>query len=82
VILTLSCSAVFLATGGYTLVPRDLWDPSCNIKGNISQNSGEPIFHVPGQEDYDATRIHRDYGERWFCSEDEAREAGWRKATR
>jgi hypothetical protein len=53
---------------------------SCNIKGNISINSGERIYHVPGQHYYAATKISPQYGERWFCSENEARAAGWRKA--
>ena len=75
-------TAVFLATGGYSLVPRSLYDPSCNIKGNISINSGEKIYHVPGQHDYAQTRISMQYGERWFCSEADARAAGWRKAYR
>lgn len=52
----------------------------CNIKGNISLNSRERIYHVPGQEYYAATKISPEYGERWFCSEEEARAAGWRKA--
>jgi endonuclease YncB( thermonuclease family) len=52
----------------------------CNIKGNISINSGERIYHVPGQEYYDETRITTSKGERWFCSEQEARAAGWRRA--
>ena len=53
---------------------------SCNIKGNISINTGERIFHVPGQEYYSRTIITPRYGERWFCSEQEAYAAGWRKA--
>jgi hypothetical protein len=53
---------------------------SCNIKGNISINSRERVYHVPGQEYYTATKISPQYGERWFCSEEEARAAGWRKA--
>ncbi|WP_411233212.1 thermonuclease family protein [Marivita sp. S0852] len=52
---------------------------SCRIKGNISR-SGERIFHVPGQEYYAATRISPNKGERWFCTEADARKAGWRKA--
>ena len=52
----------------------------CKIKGNVSFNSREKIYHVPGQQDYNVTRISPDYGERWFCSEAEARSAGWRKA--
>lgn len=53
---------------------------SCNIKGNISLNTGQKIYHVPGQEHYSETRISTDKGERWFCSEAEARAAGWRRA--
>lgn len=55
---------------------------SCNIKGNISINSGKKIYHVPGQKFYNSTKISPEYGERWFCSEAEARAAGWTKAKR
>ncbi|HZF30055.1 MAG TPA: thermonuclease family protein, partial [Gammaproteobacteria bacterium] len=48
------------------------------IKGNISFNSGDRIYHVPGSRDYDATIIDESKGERWFCTEDEAIRAGWR----
>ena len=58
----------------------DALKPECTIKGNISQNTGERIYHVPGQEYYDETRIRTEFGERWFCSEAEARKAGWRRA--
>lgn len=54
----------------------------CNIKGNISYTTGEAIYHIPGQDYYDATVISSSRGERWFCSEAEARQAGWRKAKR
>ncbi|MCX7300487.1 MAG: thermonuclease family protein [Rhodobacterales bacterium] len=50
----------------------------CIIKGNIS-DSGR-IFHVPGNENYEDTRINTSRGERWFCTEAEARAAGWRPA--
>ena len=53
---------------------------SCNIKGNISYNTGEKIYHVPGQRYYDATNIDTAYGEKMFCSEQEAINSGWRKA--
>jgi len=55
-------------------------NPGCTIKGNISISSGERIYHVPGQDYYAKTRISIGKGERWFCSEAEARAAGWRKA--
>ena len=54
-------------------------DSSCNIKGNISAK-GVRIYHVPGQKYYSKTRISPNKGERWFCSETEARRAGWRKS--
>lgn len=52
----------------------------CEIKGNISIDTGERIYHLPGQEYYSQTKISPEHGEKWFCSEDEARAAGWRKA--
>jgi hypothetical protein len=53
---------------------------SCNIKGNVSIETGERIYHIPGQKYYSETRISPQHGERWFCSEAEARRAGWRKS--
>jgi endonuclease YncB( thermonuclease family) len=50
----------------------------CRIKGNISTNGR--IYHLPGQQHYDRTRINASRGERWFCTEAEARAAGWRRA--
>ena len=54
-------------------------DSKCAIKGNIN-GRGERIYHLPGQENYAATRISSSRGERWFCNEQEARAAGWRAA--
>lgn len=55
-------------------------DPAaCVIKGNIN-NDGERIYHVPGQQYYGDTVVSPQKGERWFCSEEEAIHAGWRKA--
>ncbi|MDQ2092900.1 thermonuclease family protein [Rhodalgimonas zhirmunskyi] len=52
---------------------------ACVIKGNINRK-GEHIYHLPHQRYYGDTRISPAKGERWFCSESEARAAGWRKA--
>lgn len=54
-------------------------DPSCTIKGNISA-SGEKIYHVQGCGSYTRTTIDESRGEKWFCTEAEAQDAGWRKA--
>ena len=51
----------------------------CNIKGNIGR-SGTRIYHVPGGRYYDVTRIDTSRGERWFCTQGEARAAGWRRS--
>jgi hypothetical protein len=48
-------------------------------QGNIS-SSCERIYHVPGRRYYDKTQMNEGKGERWFCSEQEAVGAGWRKA--
>lgn len=55
---------------------------SCKIKGNVSYNSGRKIYHIPGQQDYENTVISPRRGERWFCTEAEAKVSGWRKAGR
>ncbi len=52
---------------------------ACSIKGNISRK-GERIYHVPGQKYYAQTQVSPGKGERWFCSEQEARAAGWRRS--
>tara|TARA_Y100001934_G_scaffold242203_1_gene297796 strand:+ start:2887 stop:3516 length:630 start_codon:yes stop_codon:yes gene_type:complete len=54
---------------------------NCKIKGNISR-SGKRIYHAPGSTYYGRTRITESNGERWFCSEKEAKDAGWRKSRR
>ncbi len=59
-----------------TSIPK----PDCNIKGNISHNSQRKLYHIPGMQDYEGTNIDPTYGERWFCTEAEARENGWQKA--
>ena len=51
----------------------------CAIKGNIGKG-GTRIYHVSGGRFYDRTRIDTSKGERWFCTEAEARAAGWRRS--
>ena len=56
--------------------------PDCTIKGNISINTGNKVYHLPGMEDYESTVIDSASGERWFCTEKDAIASGWRKAPR
>ncbi|MGE0737273.1 MAG: succinoglycan biosynthesis protein exoi [Alphaproteobacteria bacterium] len=48
---------------------------ACNIKGNISSRR-ERIYHVPGGRYYAQTIVNAAKGERWFCTEAEAKAAG------
>ena len=64
-----------------TVTRQNVTDSECRIKGNIG-NGGKRIYHVPGGSFYDRTRIDTSLGERWFCTEDEASDAGWRKSSR
>jgi micrococcal nuclease len=49
-------------------------DTTCTIKGNIN-SSGEKIYHVENGRYYKITKP-----EKWFCSEQEAIDAGFRKS--
>ena len=56
----------------------DAPDPNCLIKGNINRH-GERIYHTPwSSPHYKKTKINTNKGERWFYTEGEARQAGWR----
>jgi endonuclease YncB( thermonuclease family) len=55
----------------------------CTIKGNVT-NAGR-IYHMPWNTWYEKVRMEPDgqsqpKGKRWFCSETEAQQAGWRPA--
>ena len=64
-----------------TRPPRDARRTGCDIKGNINRR-GDRIYHLPAAHSYARTRIDEGEGERWFCSEEEARQAGWRRSGR
>lgn len=53
---------------------------SCLIKGNISSNKKQKIYHLPSCPDYKKTVINPEAGEKFFCSESEAKKYGFRKA--
>jgi endonuclease YncB( thermonuclease family) len=57
--------------------PQSAPSGNCRIKGNIN-GEGERIYHTQSSASYSETKIDVSRGERWFCSEQEARGAGWR----
>jgi len=60
----------------------DAPSPECDIKAHVTRK-GERIYFLPGQLDYsrlDMTKPKPD--RRWFCSEEDAEAAGYRRAAR
>ena len=56
-------------------------DPNCNIKGNISEKGYGKTYLIPGCDNYKSVKIDLRKGEQYFCTEQEALDAGFRKAT-
>ena len=52
----------------------------CPIKGYV--RAASRFYAMPWSHDYDARSVRSFKGERWFCSEDEARAAGFKLASR
>ena len=55
--------------------------PECTIKGNVN-HKGERIYHMPDQKFYPTIDMTKDSKRRWFCTQEEAEAAGWRRALR
>ena len=52
----------------------------CKIKGNIDPATYEKFYHLPGCKHYEQTVVDLSRGEKFFCSEKEAKIAGFTKA--
>lgn len=57
---------------------KDAAPGGCPIKGIVS-GSGK-TYVLPGAPTYAKAKVREDRGERWFCTEAEARAAGWKPA--
>jgi len=55
-------------------------NPQCDIKGNLGKDDNKKIYHYPGCSEYDRVVVELDIGEQWFCSEEEAIKAGYKKS--
>ena len=55
-------------------------DPKCAIKGNIIQGTKAKEYILPSCDMYTSSIIEKYRGEEWFCSESEARKAGFTKS--
>ena len=59
------------------VVSRFYVDPMpCAIKGEITVADNR-VYYLPDSRDYEKVTISARRGERWFCTEAAAREAGW-----
>lgn len=65
------------ATSGAQGVPY-CPDRSLPIKGNLGKK-GAKLYYTPDTSNYDNVKIDENKGERFFCSIEEAEEAGWTK---
>lgn len=63
----------------YTIVPKV--GGKGVLKGDVAE-SGAKTYHVPGGVEYDDVEINESAGDAWFCSEEDARKAGFRRASR
>lgn len=63
----------------FTVVPKG--EGHLLVKGNIS-SSGRKTYHVPGQKFYEQVKIDPTKGEAYFCSEQDARAAGFWRSTK
>lgn len=65
---------------------KGLWyfcapDPElgCQIKGNLDKLDHR-WYHLPSFRHYDQVKVNLDHGDRWFCTEEEAITAGFKRA--
>lgn len=55
-------------------------NPDCTIKGNNRDGYDTKIYTLPGCKSYKNTIVELDLGDQWFCTEQEALDAGYIKA--
>ncbi|SRR3989338_1320897 len=55
-------------------------NPKCVIKANIRLERKTRKYYLPDCPQYNFTKVSQDLGEKWFCTEKEAKAAGFSKA--
>lgn len=66
---------------------RGIWSQECTnkqigcvIKGNYHKGTKERVYHLPDCYNYTQININPNESDRWFCTEDEAKAAGFIKS--
>jgi len=52
----------------------------CLIKGNVRRDRGTKVYHLPECYNYEKIVVNEREGDSWFCSEEKAQKAGFRKS--
>ena len=60
--------------------PPNAAKPDCAIKGNIIQYTNIKEYALPECNRYSSTIVEKYKGEDWFCTEEEAKKAGYSKS--
>ncbi len=55
-------------------------NPECVIKGNISEHGYGKTYFLPGCPNYKRVKVDLEKGDRYFCTEEEAEVAGFKRA--
>ena len=67
-------------------IQKGIWSSLCSqqgecaIKGNVRKDNKTKVYHLPDCYNYEKIVIDESQGDRWFCSEEEAVEAGFTKS--
>jgi hypothetical protein len=76
---TLLAMSVLLGFGHDRVIAAASLAEGCAIKGTITVE-GDKLYRLAGDDGYAATHVSFLRGERWFCSEADARGGGWHRA--
>ena len=60
--------------------PREPTKKGCVIKAQIPHNKGPKTYLIPGCKNYTQSIVEKFRGEDWYCTEKEARDAGYVKS--
>jgi len=67
-------------------IQKGIWSSLCSgqeecvIKGNVRKDKKTRIYHLPDCYNYEKIVVDENQGDKWFCSEKEAIEAGFTKS--
>lgn len=82
--LAYSIDIIKAETGAKTL-QKGIWsnlclNPNCVIKGNVRKDNDTKIYHLSNCYNYSKIVIDESGGDKWFCTEAEAKAAGFTRS--